>query len=188
MVVGSFLDNETYYFNFSSTLEKITTRPKYDNDLEFSRDLPPYEVDKVFCHPMSDDYLVFLTDSDVALVKLKNRIPVGKPPYYFEKIGFYRKDLNPRKGYMITVAGWGQIELEEKDYEDRTDFRLRKANMPIRKFSGIHEFYRPKQQIVVYKENVSTCFGDSGSPAVITKNGKQYLVGIVSYGVGTRCE
>lgn len=185
IVLKTFKDKRASSFNFS-WVRDVIIRPKYSNNLNESYEHPGYEPKKMFCYPPSDDVQKYLTDSDIALIKLDCPLPLKKRPFNFAKIKMIPNELNFDNGYNITVAGWGRTDPDVA----RTNFRLRKAIMQSSSYpSGPGGRYRAIQQIHVDGFERSFCNGDSGGPGVMidVQSGKEVLAGIISWGLSPLC-
>lgn len=149
-----------------------------------------YTAQKLFCRHISDDQRVFSTDSDVGLIKLDFPLQLGDASVYnIQKTDSYNDDLKSDQSYAITVAGWGQVNLKSQ----RLSSRLRKAEVhsfDARQRISAYPFYRPDQQISIWKKGQSPCKADSGGPEVIRNHltGKEFLVGVISYAAFPLCE
>jgi len=85
---------------------------------------------------------------------------------------------------MCTVTGFGAIS--EGGPQATT---LMKADVPLVDNQKCSEYYRSRisdLKICAGYEGgkIDSCQGDSGGPLVCPQNGKSYLAGVVSYGIG----
>lgn len=174
---------EYYYFNFSG-ISDIIVQPNYDNDLMINYQHPGYEVKQLYCYPPSDDYLIWPTDSDLALIELKDPIPLEIGPFYLKNIEMISEQ--PDFGRRYKMAGWGLAGLND----DQLNTRLRKVTIRSKRVRNPSGAFRPLQQIYLKGNNKSTCKGDSGGPGVIkdSQTGREVLAGVISYGVPPYCQ
>jgi len=120
-------------------------------------------------------------DNDIAVVQLDSEVsfndnmkPVCLPP----------KEMKFRSNTMCTVTGFGAIR--EGGPQATT---LMKADVPLVGNRKCSKFYNSRISNLKIcagydRGSIDSCQGDSGGPLVCPKNGKAYLAGVVSYGIG----
>lgn len=94
-------------------------------------------------------------------------------------------------GRMATVAGWGNTEKQNPEFEQQDKFpaRMQEAQVPVvsdeeaRNDYGFN--YAPALMLAAGREGKDTCQGDSGGPIFAKKsNGRVSQIGITSFGRG----
>lgn len=149
--------------------------PKYDNLVEkiLSPKLKRYHASKKFCPPKKKGQSWELRD--IALLKLSEPIPLGKPPGNFKKIQISKKF---KSSSDIWVAGWGYMKSHSAFVQPVS---LLKGN--LKEFS---KPCSPNCEIMINYKNegeANICHGDSGGPAVIREKGSDdLLIGVISEG------
>lgn len=137
------------------------------------------KVKRVIRHPK---YNAQTTDYDFALLELAS------------DSSFQPIDLNPTEidiptagdSIMTTVAGWGATHESAYDLPER----LQKVSVPLVAQSVCNKDYRgritDRMICAGYDQGgKDSCQGDSGGPLVATSDdGKNYLIGVVSWGEG----
>lgn len=117
-------------------------------------------------------------DNDITLVELENEVsfndnmkPVCLPSSNFPT------------GTMCTVSGFGTIRSGGPQAR-----YLMKANVPLvdhQKCKRSYQSLTPRQVCAGYDQGkIDSCQGDSGGPLACPQNGKFFLTGVVSYGIG----
>ncbi|XP_066944472.1 trypsin-like [Macrobrachium rosenbergii] len=143
----------------------------------------PYEdeitIDRIIMHESYDSNTV---DNDIALMRLS--VPVtfndGVRPICLP-FKYASKNFTGTTG---TVTGWGQ-----KVFNGNVSSVLLEVSIPILTTSECRKYPIIKDSITenmicTYKQGSDACKGDSGGPLVWGDQGRQYLVGIVSFGKG----
>lgn len=105
--------------------------------------------------------------NDLALVLLDKKIPANFRALDLED----SRSLSLEKDDEVTSLGFGVRETKELS---GAKF-LRMAQIPVKKFASDVEFI-----VLDQTKGVGICFGDSGGPSFILKEGKPILVGIAS--------
>jgi len=88
-------------------------------------------------------------------------------------------------GKDAVVSGWGSIATGGKTspvLKETTVKILKQSETPCANFAAGGVL--PNTKMCAYKEGTDSCQGDSGGPLVVKENGKNTLVGVVSYGAG----
>ena len=85
----------------------------------------------------------------------------------------------PTEGVPVRVAGFGVTA------EEANDARVKRAGMTA--MIRLEDAGEYGQVMFVGQAGSKTCYGDSGGPAFITKNGVEYIAGVTSFGTG-ECE
>ncbi|KAJ7392546.1 hypothetical protein OS493_012217 [Desmophyllum pertusum] len=117
-------------------------------------------------------------DNDIALIKLESEVSFNDN---MKPVCLPTNNFPP--GTMCLVSGFGTIRSNGP--QSKT---LRKVNVPIVDNQKCGENYGPISYLKVcagYDQGkMDACQGDSGGPLVCPQNGKYYLTGVVSYGIG----
>ena len=125
-------------------------------------------------------------DHDLVLYKLGQDLPrtvqnvqVGSP----WDAGAYAANT------PATIMGYGQTSAH-----DSTNHDLRVAQTILRSDSDMQAVFSPvpftdnwEEQLLIGAgtSTVTTCFGDSGSPLIVNRNGRTVQVGVTSFGYGS---
>ena len=119
-------------------------------------------------------------DNDISLVELKSDAPLSD---YVRPVCLPTPSSNFPPGKMCTVTGFG---LLREGGQQAT--RLMKADVPIIDRNKCSQSYGEISELKIcagYAQGrIDACQGDSGGPLVCSENGKAYLAGVVSYGLG----
>ena len=119
-------------------------------------------------------------DNDIALVELESEVEFNDN---MKPVCLPTRSSNFRDGTMCTVTGFGAIR--EGGPQAQT---LMKANVPIVNRQKCSQNYGRISELKIcagYDQGrIDSCQGDSGGPLVCPQNGKFYLAGVVSYGIG----
>ncbi|CAO1425402.1 unnamed protein product [Diamesa tonsa] len=129
------------------------------------------------CHPQYD---LSSLKNDVAMVKLPSAVA-------------FNNEINPialpegTKDYIGVTAvasGWGISDFTQEEMS-----LLRFVNLKIIKNAKCNEYLNiyDSTMCALGEGNADTCFGDSGGPFAVKKNGKKILVGITSFGIESSC-
>ncbi|KAK6636278.1 hypothetical protein RUM43_009937 [Polyplax serrata] len=122
-------------------------------------------------------------DADIAILKLEE--PVTLSPT-LQIIDFsYHKDMDNKN---VTAMGWGIYT--DGDEDERSPVLLH-LNRTVISNDECYKLMEPNKQGMLGPRNIcingteksGLCFADSGSPLLYVEDGKQYTVGIVSWGV-----
>ncbi|XP_068205639.1 chymotrypsinogen A-like [Palaemon carinicauda] len=136
-------------------------------------------IDRIIMHENYDPNTV---DNDIALMHLS--VPVtfndGVRPICLP----FKYANNNFSGTSGTVTGWGQTV-----FNGEVSDVLLEATLPILTTSECKEYpiirdSITENMICTYNQSLDACKGDSGGPLVWGDGGRQYLVGIVSFGKG----
>src|SRR5262249_33430336 len=126
---------------------------------------PPKDSERVgaalaFANP---DYAPVVFDNDIAVVVL------GRPIGDIQAIPASFDDATQLRGKAITLVGFGDSSATTNDAGEK-----QKITMTVQDVTS---------QVLLY--GVSTCFGDSGGPALVTGgDGMERVVAVTSYGDG----
>jgi secreted trypsin-like serine protease len=123
-----------------------------------------YDVTEVQAHPSYNNRA--LTD-DIGLLRLASSPPVTPVAALPASLGLTSAD----EGATINFAGFGENEDGEYDQKLQID--------------GVLDHLYSAFQIYYYQYEGGPCFGDSGGPAFIKRNGTPYVAGLTSYGDST---
>ena len=128
-------------------------------------------------HPRYNDRT---KEYDIAMVELESEVEFND---YMKPVCLPTSSSNFRDGTMCTVTGFGTIR--EGGPQATT---LMKANVPIVSRQKCSQNYGRISDLKIcagYDQGrIDSCQGDSGGPLVCPQNGKAYLAGVVSYGIG----
>ncbi|MEN9834461.1 MAG: hypothetical protein RL011_654 [Pseudomonadota bacterium] len=129
----------------------------------FERISSPAPADMAAIQPQPED--------DIALVKLESDAPTESAP---APIAGEDTDLNPED--LIVIAGFGSTQADNPDAGT-----LRKAVLPLSVVDkeSLQLRFTEHARSVEFK---GSCFGDSGGPAFVLKDGKLRVVGVASGG------
>jgi secreted trypsin-like serine protease len=123
------------------------------------------------------------SDNDVAVISLQ--VPVDTSKY--APIRLADSSLPMQDGDTVSVLGFGQESEKAKTMSDT----LQMVEMPFVSLASCKAFYVNGlvQEDMVCGGLVSgggrdACYGDSGGPMLVTKGGKKYQIGVVSWGSG----
>ena len=136
-------------------------------------------VVKLFLHNQYDPQTL---DYDVALLKLKNPAKLTK---IVRPVCLVDEKIDFGPGTNCFVTGFGVTEQGGE-----VSAKLQEANVPIVAQQTCQEAYKnkkitPRMLCAGYaKGGIDACQGDSGGPLVCMNNGKWFLKGIVSWGIG----
>ena len=119
-------------------------------------------------------------DNDIAMVELDSEVEFNDN---MKPVCLPTSSSNFRDETMCTVTGFGAIR--EGGPQAQT---LMKANVPIVSRQKCSQNYGRISDLKIcagYDQGrIDSCQGDSGGPLVCPQNGKAYLAGVVSYGIG----
>lgn len=120
-------------------------------------------------------------DNDIAIVELDSEVSYNDN---MKPVCLPSRGMRFRPNTMCTVTGFGAIR--EGGPQATT---LMKADVPLvdnRKCSEYYRSYISELKICAGYDRgkIDSCQGDSGGPLVCPQNGKAYLAGVVSYGIG----
>ena len=119
-------------------------------------------------------------DFDISLVELKNEVSFND---YIKPVCLPTKSSSFPAGKMCTVTGFGALSEGGPQAT-----KLMKADVPIVDNKKCSENYGPISDLKLcagYDQGkIDSCQGDSGGPLVCLENGKAFLAGVVSYGIG----
>lgn len=121
-----------------------------------------YIVTEVKIHP---DYNSRTITNDLGLIRLQTAPSVTPVPALPASLGFSSADEG---SLQLNFAGFGQDE--NGDYNQKLQF------------DGVLDHIQSAGQIYYYQYDGGPCFGDSGGPAFVSRNGTVYVGGMTSYG------
>jgi len=131
----------------------------------------------VINHPRYDDRT---KDYDIALVELNSDAPLSDN---VKPVCLPTPNSNFPPGKMCTVTGFGVLS---EGGQQAT--KLMKADVPIVDSKKCAQSYGQITKFMLcagYDQGrIDACQGDSGGPLVCSENGKAYLAGVVSFGIG----
>ncbi|EKU22389.1 transmembrane protease, serine 2 [Nannochloropsis gaditana CCMP526] len=155
------------------------------------------KVAEAFMHPEYDPQTM---QGDIAILRLERAVSSDIPTLPLIPP---TKAKMVNEGQLVTVLGWGLTEERSQKVDSvkgglpvqgsGTDV-LRAVTLPVVANAKCNEEYRAvtaKDSILdeevcagVDRGGLDSCQGDSGGPLTATVNGKTYLFGVVSWGVG----
>ena len=120
-------------------------------------------------------------DNDIAIVELHSEVSFNDN---MKPVCLPSRGMKFRSNTMCTVTGFGAIR--EGGPQATT---LMKADVPLVDNQKCSEYYgRRISDLKICagydRGKIDSCQGDSGGPLVCPQNGKAYLAGVVSYGIG----
>ncbi len=133
--------------------------------------IPVVEVRR---HPGWDEDTI---RNDVALLRLDRPVPNGTPIQALAGAG-----TDPAEGTEVVTIGWG--ETVPGSYPPK----LREVALDFRSASTCAEDNGPSfdtaTMVCAWRSGKSACFGDSGGPLLVERDGGWVLVGVTSWGFG----
>ncbi|XP_074596498.1 serine protease SP24D-like [Brevipalpus obovatus] len=158
---------------------KVYIYPKYDNNLRkiIRNGAKFFKPAKIFCppHEVTD---VLDQQTDLALIKLSEPLPLGLPPHNFRPV---RIAKSTERGQSARIAGWGRAVRNEPASKMND---LMEAEISLPSFTiclpKCKIFTRIKSPIGGYP---NPCHGDEGGPAVIRNphTFEDEVVGVIVY-------
>lgn len=131
------------------------------------RDVADYAVHQSFAENATDADEPETPPADIALIKLLNPAPEGYSPVVTSPA-----DTKVKTGQAVTLAGYGITNLETG-----SGGVLHKVGLHL---TTIDE--KTKELVFKAENGKSSCMGDSGGPAFITKNKTLQVIGLTSRG------
>ncbi|XP_015775278.1 PREDICTED: coagulation factor VII-like isoform X3 [Acropora digitifera] len=135
---------------------------------------------------MHESYHKVTYDNDIALLRLST--PLSGFNETMSPVCLPSSSSSFPVGKVCSVTGWGKTSQDDF----RVSNKLRVAHVPIIDHAKCKEQYGSKGYVVTdhmicagYSEGkIDSCKGDSGGPFVCKQNGRYFLVGATSWGVG----
>jgi secreted trypsin-like serine protease len=137
-------------------------------------------VTQMIPHP---NYNPNTSDNDIALLLVDRDLPVP-----IVEIAGALEMAGVRNGDVVTVVGWGDTGVASSSN------RIREADVQVVGGVGnacanvtdyaVGDITTNQMCIGVPAGGVDTCFGDSGGPALIRRDGRWVQLGITSWGIG----
>ncbi|KAK2558439.1 Chymotrypsinogen 2 [Acropora cervicornis] len=135
---------------------------------------------------MHESYHKVTYDNDIALLRLSTPLPRFNET--MSPVCLPSSSSSFPVGKVCSVTGWGKTSQDDI----RVSNKLRVAHVPILDHAKCKELYGSKGYVVTdhmicagYSEGkIDSCKGDSGGPFVCKENGRYFLVGATSWGVG----
>merc|ERR1712102_100003 len=120
-------------------------------------------------------------ENDICILKLGEDVKFSK---YVVPACLPSSASNDYTGQSAVVSGWGAIS-----WKGPTSPFLKETTVKITSASDskCRRMMRPSEdstKLCGYAEGTNSCQGDSGGPLVVKENGKNTVVGVVSYGPG----
>lgn len=139
------------------------------------------KVKKIYIHP---NYSEKTDRNDIALIELK--APIGTNIPRAVVASSQTTNQNAKPGKIATVSGWGA--LSENGASPKV---LHQVKLPIVSNSECNSPAAYGGEVAgtqicagLRQGGKDSCYGDSGGPLWVTKQGKAHLVGVVSWGEG----
>lgn len=142
------------------------------------------DVKTIIPHPLYADGDPNTPDADIALLELQT-------PSTAQPISFYAGD-SYFTGKEATVIGWGNTEGFEIPEEPNPE-KLRHVKIGVIANDACAQSMAAKGStwdagmMCAGASGKDACQGDSGGPLILTRNGAEVLVGVVSFGYGAAC-
>jgi len=143
-----------------------------------SGDGATYDVESITVHPSyaNDDTQQF---NDIALLKLAS--PADAPVARLATV-------KPGAGLQALTTGWGRTNAVSVDGQvDQYPQELQEVNVDTHELSSCNNGVAVQDSQIcagVLDGGKDSCSGDSGGPLLLTSQGEDTLVGVVSYGFG----
>ncbi|XP_042864709.1 uncharacterized protein LOC122248640 [Penaeus japonicus] len=136
-----------------------------------------FEIAELIIH---ENYDANKVDNDIALIRLSS------PASYSQGVAriclpfqFASQDFQGETG---TVTGWGTTQ-----FQGSVSNVLQEVSLPILTTAECQVYLKGSvtdNMLCTYKPGQDACRGDSGGPLSWTRDGRYYLVGVVSWGMG----
>lgn len=134
-------------------------------------------VSEVRVHPQYDQYNIV---NDLALLRLSSAPPSGVEPISFlpHSLGIGNSDVN----HDLEYVGFGQTETGSVGIRLTIDHSLDWVCTSPGGCTVGPGYGASPYTICSSQDTGGTCHGDSGGPAFVMRNGKEYVAGVTSYG------
>lgn len=165
----------------------IIVTPKYDNSISTSKKGKKYQAAEYFC----PNYGGFF-GGDIALIKLREPLPLGREPYNIEKIEMIRGGSYLEVGRSLWMAGWGAYKMINvfwqigipvpSEYLMKAEIQVKPDKECLKNFIIMYDYPRKFCAGFASWKKDRPCKGDSGSPVVLFEgqSTRPILVGIAS--------
>lgn len=136
-----------------------------------------FQIAEIIVH---ENYDANKVDNDIALIRLSSAASYGPGvgpiclPFRFASLDF--------QGETGTVTGWGRTEPQGSPSNV-----LQEVELPILTTAECQQYLKTAvtdNMMCTYREGQDACLGDSGGPLSWARDGRYYLVGVVSWGMG----
>ena len=119
--------------------------------------------------------------NDIALLRLSEDVTISKGVMP----ACLSKEAEPIIGDTVTTIGWGLTSYEGSQSEvlQKVDLELNDL-VACQEQYGMYGVEIGSKMICASGNGTDACQGDSGGPLLVSKNGKGYVVGVVSFGIG----
>jgi len=158
-----------------------------------TKDWNRFEIDDIVEHEYSSVSKI----GDVALIRLKERADVlthradpssnGMTPIDIPDMSTFRQFA----GKSCTVSGWGrQVSgaSTKPDTLNRVLVKVPTQQKCSKMYENVTDKFKEDSMMCAGGEDRDACQGDSGGPLMCEVNGKMYLAGLVSWGIGCATE
>lgn len=163
--------------------EQVAVNPKYTNDKHENAKRKSYLSEKLFCHPLPEERK-FWWNSDIALIKLSENIPLGDSDG-LKAIQIASNSDTKQLDLPVRVAGWGKTD-PGNHYGSRYLMAIDTVRAPDSECDSRYNNLRFPQLFCAGTDGRTVCQGDSGGPIIAKSKstGNYVLVGTVMGGTG----
>jgi trypsin len=136
-----------------------------------------YELESYRCHELYEKHSYF-QDYDIALAKTKLpmafNLAVGPAclPFNFAQEAFDEK--------YVSAIGYGFLTY----FDPEQATILQKVPLKILPKASCPDSQAHDGKMCTYEKQRDSCVSDSGGPLILTIRGRQFAVGLISYGIG----
>merc|ERR1712045_951482 len=128
-----------------------------------------------------NDYNPTTISNDVVILKLGEDVQFSK---YVVPACLPSSSSNDYTGQSAVVSGWGAISWKGPTSPFLKETTVKITSASDRKCRPMMRPSEDSTKLCAYAEGTNSCQGDSGGPLVVKENGKNTVVGVVSYGPG----
>ena len=152
-----------------------------------------YKHDQFMCSKSEENGDI--SKHDIAIIQLSSPVPssVAEPAQIIpEGLGPRADEIDYAPGSYVNLVGFGLTNVSDDSsagvkYETRVPVMAYCSNYPNKVVSELcndEDAFADYEKgvIFLYGKNSISCQGDSGGPAFYTRNGKEYVLGVTSYG------
>jgi len=148
-------------------------------DLRRPQDGQTVKIKKIHMHPNYNDNTL---RNDVALLELQGSVDSGIPRAQLASTQITNQLAGPND--IVTVSGWGALSENGRSPNELHEVQLPVVSNGECKAAYDGDVHTTQICAGLREGGKDSCQGDSGGPLWATKQGKDYLVGIVSWGEG----
>jgi len=128
-----------------------------------------------------NDYNPTTISNDVVILKLGEDVQFSK---YVVPACLPSSSSNDYTGQSAVVSGWGAISWKGPTSPFLKETTVKITSASDRKCRPMMRPSEDSTKLCAYADGTNSCQGDSGGPLVVKENGKNTVVGVVSYGPG----